>query len=355
MKKKKKSKFKAYFEVISMIVIMLFAFGCSRDSSNIKPDLMWETELTSEPAYMMIEKDKLFVCTHSGKLLIIDKKSGAIKSKYDLGNELDIESGCVSMDIHNDLLLMNFNSRLLVFDYIKENVVLNYKTTDSFVKQVKSKVIIQDKTVIYSDIIDHFIRAIDIETGSIVWERKADDEKSYELYRYEDKLLFKHGRSRDFHEFDLTDGKVETVYINSDKEVIDDEVIPYRIPSYDVKDDKMNLWLRQNSSNPYKIGLRNDLYRFYDESLRFYGDDSIMDWNFKFKRDVRTSVDLGRYLALNMIESILFFDKDNKVMVGEIKYNVASFPYILVEDNILYLPSKENKVSAYDLSLLNNN
>lgn len=299
------------------------------------------------------DDQSLYLQSEIGTYYVIDKDSlNLVKSvKYPYGDD----ESFYNLSASNGILAITSEDKVVVFDTKKEEILLDYKIKNSWgTSSLDMGVLLYDNFVIFSHGFNETTYAMNYNTGEVAWKHERGWKSgNIDLYRYKDRYLYEHTFSDAFYEFNPESGAIIGKYpydfvnlANPDSDKHVDVVDIFE----SVEDRELRAWLE----GLYGRTEKGDIYSIYKSRLHFHGQSLKSLWEMEFPNEIDSVCNYGRYMFLNLIDSIVLLDLEDGH--GEILWNVQTEDNLIqgcfVHEERLYVSYENATVEVFDLSKL---
>jgi outer membrane protein assembly factor BamB len=321
--------------------------------NKIELDKVWELETDGEIYRKAMQGDTLYAIDDKQVIYIIDINTGKLIKSFKA--KIDEEFSCYGISAYEDTIAIYFSDKIYVLDIESEKVLFNKKVGKNGGVTIGYDIYLYKNLVLYPDISDDMIYAINYKTGNIVWEfgkELGDKRGHYRLYKYKDRYFFDNPVADLYYEFDPLTGEILNSYEFKLGEEIANKDQDFYIPIFEnIEDKEFEHWLINNTFDVFTLTEKGYMYTKYRNKFYFHGIDSDLDWMIKLPKEMYLTYDYGRYTFLGQTNSISLLDLEQKEIIWnedfDINDNISAFIY----ESKLYISTSE-KYIVYDLSKL---
>jgi outer membrane protein assembly factor BamB len=349
-----------------MLVVALSVSGCYYDKDTNKNDIIkippknkieldkvWDLETDGEIFREDIQGNTLYAITDEQVIDIIDINTGTLIKSFKA--KIDEENPCAGISGYEGTIAINFLDGLYVLDIESEKVLLNKKVGLNGVVTIEHNIFLYKDLVIYSNIQDDMIYAINYKTGKTVWEfgKELGKRGHFDLYKYKDKYFFDNPATDLYYEYNPMTGEI----LNSYKFKLGEEIAnvdqDFFIPRFDnIEDREFENWLINRAFDVFRLTEKGYIYTEYGNKFYFHGIDSDLDWMIKLPKEMGLTYDYGRYTFLNQTNSISLLDLEQKEIIWNEDFDNNNRVSAFIYESKLYISTKDERFFVYDLSKL---
>lgn len=327
--------------------------------NKVELDKVWELNTNGEISRTDIQGNILYAITDKQVIYIIDIGNGKLIKSFKAKIDEELPSDGIS--IYEGALAIFYPDELYILDMESEKVLLHKKVGLSGTYTIYGMYLYKD-IVIYSDMRDEKIYAINYKTGNNVWDfgEELDKRGHFRLYKYKDRYLFRNPAVDSYYEYNPLTGEILNSYKFELGEEIANEDLDFYMPIFDnIEDKEFENWLKSETFDVFILTTKGYMYADYGNKFYFHGVDSDLDWMVKPPKEISLTYDYGRYTFLDQTNSISLLDLEHKEILWNEDFNNDNRISAFIHESKLYVSvngekgsQNEGKLFVYDLSKL---